>query len=290
MPIPPDPILRGAVRWLEHLPSSGVIRLRALFSTHPAYNDLTPTQYESALVWLEGVGLLAEVEVPSEPCALRVLDAAITHGGAFWFRDADILVRSPEDLPSDLARAADALGVGYDRAFTQLAACWGKVDLESRKRIGDAGEKQLVEVLGCSTNAKIGHVALWSDGYGYDVSVESPVVCQRIEVKSTTRRGRLTVYLSRNEFETMQTDPLWTLVVVRLFSNLVLDAVATVSTEWIQNHAPVDYNVFGRWESCRFEVPPEALTPGMPGLMELDPHDESGIFNGDRWRVNGPAA
>lgn len=283
MPIPPDPILRGAVRWLERLPTSGIPRLRAIFSTHPAYSDLTPTQYEVALGWLETCGLLDAVADSRSPCELRVLDAAISTSGALWFRDADVLVQSVDDLPGDLSRAAEALGIDETAAFRQMAAAWGKIDLAERNRIGAVGEALLVDLLERSTTAGVDHVALSADGYGYDIAVTSPTACMHFEVKSTTRQQRVVVYLSRNEFETMLRDSNWVLVIVRLSPELQLGGVATVPSDWVLRSAPANRSMYGRWESFRLEVPPDVPVPGIsiPKLLMRD--DPNGILAGMTW-------
>ncbi|MFC9280209.1 protein NO VEIN domain-containing protein [Streptomyces collinus] len=268
MPAPPEPVLRAAVRWLERLPASGAARIRTLFTAHSDFSDLTPTQYDAAYEWLARTGLLDSVR-SSTPAHHRVFDAAIGHSGALWLADADLLVRGPDELPDDALRTAGALGLSEAEAYAQIAALWGKVDTSERSRIGAAGELALVELLTASLDARVEHVAAWADGYGYDISVHRRRACAHLEAKSTTRRGRLTVYLSRNEYETMLRDPAWELVALRLTPQLELDAVATVPKEWIAAQAPADRSTRGRWESCRLDVPPHVPVPGIPRLAPM---------------------
>lgn len=268
MPLPPDPVLRAAGRWLERLPASGAARVRALFTTHSDFSDITPTQYEAAYTWLQITGLLDDLH-SSIPGARRVFDAAIAHSGAPWLPDADLLVRSPQELPDDVLRAASSLGLNEDDAFRQLGAVWGKVDARERERIGAAGELVLVELLKASTAFRVEHVAAWSDGFGYDVAVRSTRCPGHLEVKSTTRRGRLTIFLSRHEYETMRRDPHWELVVIRLTTDLKPEAIATVPKDWIAEQAPADRSPRGRWDSCRLDIPPGVPVPGIARLAPV---------------------
>ncbi|MFI6325535.1 DUF3883 domain-containing protein [Nonomuraea sp. NPDC050556] len=181
---------------------------------------------------------------------------------AFWFPDADLLIHSPEELPEDALRAAGTLGLGTGDALAVVRQAWSKIDAAARADVGSAGEHALMALLSAETDVPARHVAAESDGYGYDIEREP----FHIEVKSTTRRGRLSIYLSRHEYETMRRDPFWILVTVRLDQSLQPVAVATVNRDWISARAPADKQVGGRWESARFDVPHEALTPGCPAL------------------------
>ncbi|MGW4209692.1 DUF3883 domain-containing protein [Lentzea sp. NPDC004789] len=265
MAIPSDRILRAAVRWLEQLPQSDPARCRVLFSTHSGYSDITPTQYDLALAWLHETGLLADPH-SSRPVELRVFSAAVASSSAVWFANADILVREPSELPADALRAAELLGLSPIEAHGEITVLWGKVDLEQRQRVGNAGELALVELLSKGIPARVEHVAVVSDGYGFDIAVHADPRPVHLEVKSTTRRGRLTIHLSRHEFETMRRDTEWHLVAVRLTDELRPAAIATVPNEWISAQAPADRASAGRWESCRLEVPPEVLKPGIPAF------------------------
>ncbi|MEW2393737.1 DUF3883 domain-containing protein [Streptomyces venezuelae] len=165
--------------------------------------------------------------------------------------------------------AAKALELTADEAFAHIHSVWGKVDTSRREQIGLAGELALVELLTTEVPARIEHVAEHSDGYGYDIAVQTDKASVHIETKATTRRGRLTVYLSRNEYETMRRDPAWQLVAVRLTAELALTSIATVPREWIAAQVPADRGLCGRWESCRLEVPPGVPEKGIPALLPL---------------------
>lgn len=268
MPVPPSPVLRAAARWLERLPASSPARCRALFTHHADYSDLTPTQYEAAYSWLGENGLLEDLD-SSAAVGELVFRAALASSSAPWLQDADVLVRGPEELPEDALRAADALDISENEAYEQVSAVWGKVDTEARALIGSAGELALVALLTEAADARIEHVAAYSDGFGYDIAVHARLHSLHIEAKSTVRRGRLAFYLSRHEYETMRRDPAWQLVAVQLTQDHEIAAVASVAAEWISAQVPQDGGPFGRWEACRLDVPPDAVVPGIPRLAPL---------------------
>lgn len=269
MRLPPEPILLAAKRWLDLLPSSGgLARAQALVTSHADYNDLTPTQYGTALTWIRDTGLIESVGSRT-PVALRILGALFECGELPWVRDADQLVREPSELPTDVLNAGAALGLDANVIYGQLQSSWGKVDTAARERVGAAGEAALVELLQSRTNATVEQVSAWSDGYGYDISVSGDGITAHLEVKSTTRRGRLVVYLSRNEFDVLLRDENWSLVVVQLDSHLVTIGTGTVPSAWIIEHAPRDIDMSGKWASCKFEVPPEIVEDEVPQLGEI---------------------
>ncbi|WP_373869709.1 protein NO VEIN domain-containing protein [Sphaerisporangium siamense] len=124
-----------------------------------------------------------------------------------------------------------------------------------------------MKLLSDATSATVRHMAAESDGYGYDISVETPSRSIHLEVKTTIRRGRLRIYLSRNEFETSTQDPTWVLTVLRLSHDLQPLAVATVDRDWLLAAVPADQTLGGRWESARLDVPPEATSSGMHPMV-----------------------
>ncbi|MFC9618522.1 protein NO VEIN domain-containing protein [Streptomyces sp. NPDC056930] len=206
--------------------------------------------------------------------------SAIADSGAVWFPDADLLVRGPDELPDDALRAAGALELSDSEAYAQLSVAWGKVDTTRRERIGAAGELVLVDLLTDASAARVEHVAKASDGYGYDIAVHAQQHSMHIEVKSTVRRSRFTAYLSRNEYETMRRDPAWQLVALRLTPDYEAAAIATVPRPWIAAHVPADCSSYGRWESCRLEVPSEVPVPGIPHLSPVLMANASALLTG----------
>ncbi|MEU6745547.1 DUF3883 domain-containing protein [Spirillospora sp. NPDC046719] len=253
---------------MEKLPAVGRARCRSLFTNHAEYSDISPTQYDAAYRWLDECGLLHGSD-SALPVSQRVFRAAILTGDAPWFPDADLHVREPTELPIDAARAAETLGLSELQAYQEIHAVQGKVDAAERSRIGAAGEAALVELLTSSTTARIEHVASHSDGYGYDIAVLADRCRLHVEVKATTRRNRMTFFLSRREYDVMQRDHFWQLVVLKLTDQLEINAVGCVPSNWIEDQAPSDQGLHGRWESCRIDVPPEQVVEGIPRLAPI---------------------
>ena len=252
-------MLLAASRWLEIIPvSGGIRRAQALFTTHRKYSDLTPSQYSAALAWLRDMGLLG-FPGSGAPPATRILSAIFENAAPIWFQDADELVRTPDDLPSDIVSAGEALGVGADEVYEQLVSSWGKVDTAVREQIGAAGEVALVQMLRDGTDGRVDHVSTWSDGFGYDIAFSRDPLAAHLEVKSTTRAGRFTAYLSRHEFEVMLRDNHWVLVAVRLNSSLEVVGVGSVPKDWIAANVPRDSTPSVSWASCKVEVPSSVI-------------------------------
>ncbi|MBY8856320.1 DUF3883 domain-containing protein [Nocardia sp. CA2R105] len=268
MRLPPEPVLLAAKRWLEILPSSGGIpRAQALLTTHTQYSDLTPTQYATALTWLRDLALLANVR-STIPAADLILSTIFEKAAPPWVQDADELVKSPDELPSDIVSAGEVLGIDANGVFEQLVASWGKVDAEARKRVGTAGEAALVTLLRDGTDGRVDHVSTWSDGFGYDIAFAQGSVSAHLEVKSTLRLGRFTAYLSRHEYSVMLRDDQWVLVTVRLTADLKIISVGSVPSDWIAENVPCDSGPFGSWASCKLEIPAEVIDDGIPQLGE----------------------
>ncbi|MFI6400503.1 protein NO VEIN domain-containing protein [Rhodococcus coprophilus] len=235
--------------------------------SHSEFGDITPTQYDSAYEWLCTTGLLdqtADVGL----AASRIFETAVETGEPAWFRDADELVPSPDDLPEDALRAAEALGLDLESAFAHVSHVWGKVDTAARERVGSAGELALLELLQQNTTAEVLHVAAFSDGYGYDISVRTDNCEHHLEVKSTTRRGRVTVFLSRNEYSTMMRDPSWHLVLVTLNQDMEITGLTEIPRAWVKEHSPSDASSSGCWESARFNVSKDSIQLDVPFISE----------------------
>lgn len=275
MPIRPGSILLAAQRWLELLPKHGETRTRATFATVPRYSDLTTTQYETAYEWLRSTGML-EAEPGPVPPNHRVLISAIETSDAVWLPNADEFADDPDLLPDDVAAAAEALGIEQSTAAGYIRSAWGKVDLDLRARIGSAGERALVELLEANPAVSVDHVALWADGLGYDISVRHGLQEGHLEVKSTTRRHRLTLHLSRNEFLVSQRDPAWMLVALRLDPHdFRLRSVARIDSGWLAQQMPADTGDHGSWESCRVDVPTDSIVPGLGPLSPILDNNEA---------------
>lgn len=218
---------RAALRWLAHLPVADVPRVRALFTHHPRYADLTPVQYSQGLDWLRRMGLVTEAGRP-------VLDVSESE-----LQDAAVASALPSVLWS---RAAD----------------------EARAEIGAAGERALLDLLLRGGATAVRHVAAISDAYGYDIeALLTATEVMHLEVKSTTDPTRLLVHLTRHEYEVMRTDTEWMMAAVLVGADGSALSVATVCRLWLLSAVPEDRSEDGRWQSARLAVPPQALTPGL---------------------------
>ena len=246
-----------------------------MFRVNPKFSDLTPTQYMAALDWLSALGIVIVdggrprlTAGPDRPVGGEdLLGLAIQHVVPDWLQDFDQFV-DDSDLPLDLLEMADDLGVGSDQAWKVANRIAVKVDAQARAEVGAAGELALVELLSSCLDARVQHVSTESDAYGYDIAVSGDAGIWHLETKSTTRRGRLIIYLSRHEFETARIDSDWRLVVVLLDASYAALGVATVRREWIFDVVPEDHSPLGRWESIRLSPPREALEAGLSGIGE----------------------
>jgi len=268
MPVPPDPIIRASLLWLNLLRSSGKDRVGTLLRSHPDFARFTPTQYEAAYEWLAANGLIQRAQgLALEQIPALVFEAAIGH--ALWIADADALISDSNELPADAVRAAITTGIKFPRALAVVREVSFKVNTENRERIGLVGELGFVDILRESLNAVVDHVAIISDGYGYDIVVEGNGVTVNIELKSTTRSARTRIFISRNEFEVGREDRHWVLVVARLDAGENVVGVSTIDRTWLCENVPVDKSGVGRWQSASLDVPGSALLRGVPPLVPL---------------------
>lgn len=259
MRLPPESLLLAASRWLELLPSSGGIpRAQALLTTHSQFSDLSPNQYATALSWLRSKDLL-EGSASQTSVAERILSAILESSAPTWVQDADQLVTSPDELPLDIVAAGTTLGIDANGVYEQVVRSWGKVDTAYRERVGAAGEEALVAILEEVTWGKVDHVSTLSDGFGYDIAFSDRGISAHLEVKSTTRTGRFTAYLSRHECSVMLRDDRWLMVAVRLDAKLAIAGVGSVPKHWIASNVPRDCGPYGSWASCKLEIPSEVI-------------------------------
>lgn len=227
---------------------------------------------------MERAGLLEAAPLARTPDIL--FEAVILGGAPPWLPDADLLVQDPAEIPEDALSAAEALGVGPTAALACIHRAWGKVDTESRREVGDAGELEVLRHLSTRPGVTVDHVAGWSDAFGYDIAVLDGFRSCHLEVKATTRENRLSLYLSRNEFETMRADPSWSLAMVVLNRARQLAKVYSIDRAWIQMAAPADTPGGGRWSSARFDIPEGASSPGIPALAPFIDSQSSPLLTG----------
>ncbi|MFD8740111.1 protein NO VEIN domain-containing protein [Streptomyces sp. NPDC059618] len=220
----------AARRWLEHLPVADIPRLRALFTHHPDYADLTPVQYADGLAWLLREGLVT----PDGRSAVQF------------------------GLPKQRDPSA------AERVHT---ARWNPDAEAVRRATGLAGELAVIRLLEQSGSVRLDHVAAVSDAFGYDIEVESQGGhVGHVEVKSTTDPTRLRIHLTRHEYEVMCSDPDWLLAAVLVGTHGDALHVVTVSREWLIRASPADRDHRGGWESARFDVPGHVMASGIVRL------------------------
>jgi hypothetical protein len=279
--LPADGILRAAQRWLSLLARSTFPQAAALVRSDPAYIDLSQTQYASALEWLRTVELLVDSDDgPTLASGARRLDLpganrlmfakALEQAAPAWLPDADTLVPDADELPADAVDLAGTLGLTDNEALLSVRQIHGRIDLAERARVGAAGERALVMLLEQQWPNSTRHVALEDDGLGYDIEFSCDGTVWHLEVKSTTRRGRLTIYLSRHEHDVARLDPQWRLVVVGLNSADGASAIATVASEPLLGRSPRDQNPAAQWDSVRHQLSAADLQPGLTFIKRLE--------------------
>lgn len=282
--LPADGILRAAQRWLLLLARSTFRQAAALIRSDPAYADHSQTQYANALEWLLSVGLL--VQTPNGPvpaAAAQRLDprqagrlifaTALEDAAPAWLPDADTLVPDAGELPADAANLALTLGLTDSEALLAVRQVHGKIDLAERARVGAAGELALIDYLELRWPGSTRHVSIDDDGLGYDIEFTCMGTTWHLEVKSTTRRGRLTIHLSRHEHEVAKLDPVWRLIVIGLDAQDNAAAVATADTAALIARSPRDLYSTARWDTVHHQLSPSDLQIGLPflGPISRDP-------------------
>lgn len=301
--LPPDSIVLAATRWLRLLRDSTLGQAFTIIRADASYTDLTQTQYASGLEWLEAVDLLKNgprglelsptvSELPEEQINQLLFERILMRAEPAWLPDADSLVPDPADLPQDAASLANSLGLSEQAAFLLVRHLHGRVDKTERARIGTAGERALVEFLERRWPGSTIHVALTDDGFGYDVLFRHQNAQWHLEVKTTTRRGRLVIYLSRHEHEVGLHDPYWRLIVVGLDDQLLLQAVATVRHSEVLSRAPCDLYTESKWQSASHQLTSKDLHRGLvltgdnaaaPGFMAEFSNSTSNLPNAFVW-------
>lgn len=272
--LPPNAIVKAALRWLRLLRSSSLSSSALILRADTQYADLTQGQYSAALELLKQIGAL-DARSHSWVLAKKFRDAAASRTspllferivesvGPAWLPDADALIRDPGELPEDAAKLGQSLGLNEQACFWLVRNVHRRIDLVRRKLVGDAGELGLLQVLESNWPGSTDHVASIGDGYGFDITFQHDQIEWHLEVKSTTRRGRMTVYLSRNEYEVSLRDPHWRLIVVGLDADLKPRAFATLASGYLAAAAPADTSIGAKWQSASYDVPPLSLTNGL---------------------------
>lgn len=281
------------MRWLQLLATSAFPQAVALIRSDTRYLDLSITQYASALDWLARVELveagssgwqLSEIAfgLPSDQLSQLLFARSLDVGAPAWLPDADVLIRDAEDIPQDASALAASLGLTDEQALLTVRQVHGRIDLELRARIGAAGEQDLIRELEERWPRSTTHVAAEHDGFGYDIGFTLFDVNWHLEVKTTIRRGRLAVHLSRHEYEVGRSDPKWRLVIAGLDEKERLSCVATARLDQLWPQSPQDVLGGARWQSARFELTQHGVCAGLSflGEPETDGDARSLLFRG----------
>ena len=280
--LPAKAIVQASARWLHLLQKSTVSQAAVILKADAAYVDLTMTQYGLGLDLLKQLGALRKhvdgswvlsPDVANLPVGERqqlVFERLLEYSAPAWLRDADVLVPDQSEVPLDAVLTAEALELSEHTAFSVIQNVHGHIDLEQRRLTGLAGEQALLRLLEQRWPGSTTHVAAVSDSFGYDILFRHEGREWHLEVKTTGRRGRLLMYLSRHEYEVSLRDPLWRLVVAGVDSALDLRAVATVKHSVFAARGPVDSCTESRWQSASHELTAPDLQRGFAFIAEAD--------------------
>ena len=278
--LPADTVTRAAARWLRILRTSTVDQAWSLIQADSKYTDLTQTQYASALEWLNELGLITDGSsgtellagvkaLPQAQANQLLFERSLEHAAPPWLPDADVLIPDASELPQDAAELADTLDLADEVAWLAIRHVHGRVDTTKRALVGSAGERELISLLEDRWPGSTTYVAEADDGFGYDVLFRHRNVEWHLEVKTTTRRGRLVIYLSRHEHEVCLRDRSWRLIVVGLDGQLKLGALATVRHSIVVSRAPRDLCDEAKWQSTAHQLGTGDLEPGLSFVRNL---------------------
>ena len=245
-----------------------------ILRSDPEYADLSQGQYQAALELLKNIGVLVNQSqswilaakfrvLPSAQVGQIIFENIIELPAPPWLPDSDLLLSDPSDLPEDAASLAASFGLDDAESFGAIQNVHARIDLVRRKEIGDAGEQELLRFLEENWPGSTVHVARISDGFGYDIAFGHGGCEWHFEVKSTMRRGRMNIYLSRNEFEKSRHDPTWRLIIAGLDQSLKLIAIATLRAGHFEMYAPSDSSGKAKWQSAAFEIAEDCLLRGV---------------------------
>lgn len=218
----------------------------------------------AAETWVAGIEarrqLLAEFMIRTQPAWI----AAATRGYA---------VR-PELIPTE---ANEALATTMENAQTReafLLSIGQKYEQNVLQEFGLEGELAAITAWSEALAAhgrrdlvdEISHVSLRSDTLGYDV-VAPDLTGEdvRLEIKTVgSTRNHLTIYLSRNEFETGMRDRRWRLIIFRRNAEGTFDVHGWLSAPDIATHLPQDRSEIAAWTATRIDLSADDLRPGLP--------------------------
>lgn len=273
--LPARYILVGACRWLDLLKTSTRQQAQQILKASPEYADLTLAHYVDAYEWIVERGLTDGLS-SGIPSAVRVLEAALAAEESGLGDFAAETLPSPGFLPVPVIEASRWLDIPDTEAWRIAISTSYKIDLERRSRIGELGERALVELLSAA-GCHVYHGSVDSDALGWDIAASDGDITKHIEVKSTTSRSRLRIYLSRHEYEVSVVDPDWLLAFVLITDGGLMERFGYVHAQALRRVVPVDRPGAGRWQMCSIDLQRIELSIGLPFNCARLPKD--GILN-----------
>jgi hypothetical protein len=266
----------AALKWVRLLRRSSEAEGWELIKADASPPALGLSTYGSALEWLKesgfvetgNTGLVLATpwdDAPDSEVRRAMLRAAMRNAPPVWMRDSDLSILGEGELPEDALQLAETLEIPHSEVLQSIREVHGHIDLDLRHEIGAAGERELVRRLEVELPGATTHVALAHDGFGYDIAVRLANTFH-LEVKTTTYTGRLTVHLSRNEYERSLVDSDWRMVVVGLDRDHAFGCVASVRAGVLTRAVPHDQAGGGKWEAVAIEISPSNLDAGLPFL------------------------
>lgn len=258
----PKTVVLAVGRWLELLSRTTFVRASVIVHNDAAYTDITPTQYASALEWIQNVPHLRGLmdlsrksvarKLPLDFSKRMALEAMILDANPSWLQVVDQLVISQDDLPNDVVSWAEGLGMTDAESMDVVRSVSGKVDAQARLVFGEAGESALVTMLEAAWPGSVTHVSMVSDSLGYDLSFRPGDIEWHLEVKSVTSSTRSRIFLSRNEFEVSRRDRYWRLVLVVLDAERSAQSVSILDNTALWTCSPRDVTSRASWETSKF--------------------------------------
>jgi hypothetical protein len=261
----PDAILLAAKRWLVELEQREPNLARITFRTAARFRDITPTQYESALIWLQQHGLVdigGALATASVSPGLQVLRAALQESKPIWLANADELIPDSSALPLDLLELGSLIGLGELDLHDEVLRAWRQFDDSAQAALGIAGELAMSSWLMKHTMAEVVQFAGQDDSVGFDFALRiDQRIVARIEVKATRRPNNVVFYLSRNEYRVMLKRQNWCLQLIQLDADGAISSLLWAPKEKLVGWAPKDGEE-GVWQSMRLDLPLETLEHG----------------------------
>jgi hypothetical protein len=263
---------------------------RAAWISLPVAGEVDLAELRSAEVGLGDVGLLESVGdllVPEPriaalcgspgPVPLELLLGAIVEASPpLWLLTAttDGERLAMELVPDEVEEAIAGVIPDPARREAFLLTRARTVDAKERSAIGAAGEAAVAEACRDELSA-LGHeeraaevrlVSEISDELGFDVAApRCNGTLRRLEVKTTRSAAPVvTVFVTRNEFETGVVDPDWHLVVVRSFRKGGHSILGHLAAEKLEGLMPRDSGDAGRWQVARVRLSLAGLSEGLP--------------------------